>query len=129
VYRDLAGNPDVDPVPGVIALRLEGALFFVTADSLEDRIDELIDTAETPPEVVILDLQSVTFVDAQGASKLGEIAGNLRGRGLPFRLAAVKPQVMEVFVRDGLIERIGPSNVHLNVDAAVTAHLEVESRK
>ncbi len=129
VYRDLADNPDVDPIPGVIALRLEGALFFVTADSLEDRIDQLVDTTEAPPEVVILDLQSVTFVDAQGAGKLREIAENLHAKGIPFRLAAVKPQAMDVFVLDGLIERIGPSNVHLNVDAAVRAHLEVERRK
>ncbi|HYI24764.1 MAG TPA: sulfate permease [Thermomicrobiales bacterium] len=124
VYRDPSDRSDVDLIPGVIALRLEGALFFVTADSLEDRIDELVDTAESPPGVVILDLQSVTFVDAQGAGKLGEIAENLRAKGLPFRLAAVKPQVMDVFVRDGLVERIGPSNFYLNVDAAVNAHLE-----
>jgi SulP family sulfate permease len=123
VFRDLSDRSDVDPVPGVIALRLEGALFFVTADSLEDRIDDLVDTAGSPPGVVILDLQSVPFVDAQGAGKLGEIAENLRARGLPLWLAAVKPQAMEVFVRDGLIERIGPANVHLNVDAAVNAHL------
>jgi MFS superfamily sulfate permease-like transporter len=123
VFREFDNHPDDEQIPGVVALRLDGALFFVTADSLEDRIEELIGTAEDPVSVVVFDLQSVYTVDSQGAGKLGEIADGLRARGVSFRLARVKPQVMEVLARDGQIERIGAANVHIDVNGAVEAHL------
>ena len=123
VFREIENHPDDERIPGVVALRLDGALFFVTADSLEDRIEELIDTSEQPPSVVVFDLQGVTFVDSQGAGKLGEIADSLRAKGLSFRLARVKPRVMDVLERDGQVQRIGPENIHLDVNEAVEAHL------
>jgi SulP family sulfate permease len=124
VFREIEDHPDDERIPGVVALRLDGALFFVTADSLEDRIDELVGTAEPPPSAVVFDLQSVNFIDSQGAGKLGEIAGNLHAKGLSFRLARVKPRVMAVLERDGLVQRIGAANFHLDVEEAVEAHLE-----
>lgn len=124
VFRELEDYPGDEQIPGVAALRLDGALFFVTAESLEERIHELLRTADTPPDVVIFNLQSVNFVDSQGASKLGEIADYLHANGVSFRLARVKPRVMDVLERDGLIQRIGPASVHLDVAEAVEAHLK-----
>ena len=72
---------------------------------------------------MVFDLQSVNFIDSQGAGKLGEIADGLRAKGVSFRLARVKPRVMDVLERDGLVERIGPANFHLDVNEAVEAHL------
>src|SRR5215218_5497086 len=74
-----------------------------------------VGTAEHPVSVVVFDLQ--------GAGKLGEIADSLHAKGLSFRLARVKPRVMDVLERDGLVERIGPANFHLDVNQAVEAHL------
>jgi len=123
VFREIDEHPDDERIPGVIALRLEGALFFVTADSLEDRIEELVGAAEHPASVVVLDFQSVYIVDSQGAAKLGEIADNLHAKGISFRLARVKPPVREVLERDGIVERIGPGNFYLDVNQAVEAYL------
>jgi anti-anti-sigma factor len=123
VFRELDDHPEDERIPGIVAFRLDGALFFVTADSLEDRIHELVKDAEFPPEVVIFDCQSVNFIDSQGASKLVDIADYLHEKGVSFRMARVKPRVIEVLERDGLIQRIGPANFHLDVDEAAEAHL------
>jgi SulP family sulfate permease len=123
VFREIDEHPEDERIPGVVALRLEGALFFVTADSLEDRIEELIGAAQSPVGGVVLDFQSVYIIDSQGAGKLGEIADGLHAKGLSFRLARVKPAVMEVLERDGLVERIGPGNFYLDVNQAVEAYL------
>ena len=45
VFRDLAENPDDETFPGIVVLRLDGGLFFATAEALEDRIRELADAA------------------------------------------------------------------------------------
>jgi sulfate permease, SulP family len=73
--------------------------------------------------VVIFDCQSMNFIDSQGASKLIDIAEYLHANGVSFRMARVKPRVIEVLERDGLVQRIGPANFHLDVDEAAEAHL------
>jgi sulfate permease, SulP family len=123
VFRELDDHPEDERIPGVIAFRLDGALFFVTADSLEDRIHEFVKDSECPPEVVIFDCQSVNFIDSQGAGKLVDIADYLHANDVSFRMARVKPRVIEVLERDGLIQRIGPANFHLDVNEAVEAYL------
>ncbi len=129
VFRELEEFPGDEQIPGVVALRLDGSLYFVTADSLEERIHELVRTADTPPEVVILNFQSVNFIDSQGASKLGEIADYLEAKGVSFRLARVKPLVKDVLQRDGLIQQIGPANFNFDVAEAVEAHQEQSRSK
>jgi SulP family sulfate permease len=124
VFREIEDHPGDEPVPGVVAVRLDGALFFVTADALEDRIHDLVYAADPPPEVVVFNCQSVNFIDSQGAGKLGDIANQLHEKGVAFRLARVKPRVMDVLERDGLVQRIGQANFHLDVAEAVEAHLE-----
>ena len=43
VFRDLDENPDDETFPGIAVLRLDGGLFFATAEALEDRVRELTD--------------------------------------------------------------------------------------
>ena len=43
VFRDLSENPDDQTYDGVAVLRLDGGLFFATADALENRIRSLVD--------------------------------------------------------------------------------------
>jgi SulP family sulfate permease len=118
-FQQVDESTDVEQIPGVIAVGINGGLFFVTADPLGDRIRELVEEAATPPELVVLDLRSVNFLDSQGASKVGEIADFLHKEGVAFKLAHVKPGVMEVLTRDGQTERIGASNIYPNIDQAV----------
>jgi high affinity sulfate transporter 1 len=124
LFREVEGHPDVEQIPGVVAFRLDGDLFFVTADAVEDRVETLLDTAAEAPQAMVFDMQSVEFVDAQGAGKLGEIADSVRAKGVAFRLARVKPRVMDILARDGLVEHIGAEHFHPNVNAAVEAHLK-----
>jgi anti-anti-sigma factor len=123
VFRDLDDFPGDEQVPGVLILRLEGALFFVTADSLEERIQNLVDQAEGPIELVILDCQSVNFIDAQGAEKLDSIARYLDDRKIDFCLARVKSNVQDVLERSGVVAQIGRHNLYLDVSGAVDAYL------
>ena len=123
VFRELDEHPGDEQISGVVALRMDGALFFVTADSVEDRIEELIAASDTPTEMVIFDLGSVNFIDSQGSSKIGDIADSLHAKDLSFRLARVKPRVLEVLERDDQIERIGRENINLDVAEAVDAYL------
>jgi anti-anti-sigma factor len=71
----------------------------------------------------VLDLEGVTFVDSQGAAKLGEIHEQTAAGGIALRLAHVKPQVLAVLERDGLVELIGADHIHGNCHRAIEAEL------
>ena len=121
VFRDLVENPEDETLPRLVVLRLDGGLFFATAEALEERIRELQDGADPPLRTLVLDLEGVNFIDAQGAAKLKEIEELTGAEGISLRLARVKPNVRAVLEVDGLIERIGSDHIHGNVHRAVEA--------
>ena len=88
---------------GAVELRLEGGLFFATSQALEERVRELL--AGGPVSAVVLDLESVHYVDSQGAAQLAAILELVEDAGATLRLARVDPGVREVLRADGFPER------------------------
>jgi sulfate permease, SulP family len=126
VFRDLDENPDDETFPGIAVLRLDGGLFFATAEALEDRVRGL---EEGHRRALVLDLEGANFIDSQGAAKVTEIHQLTEAEGITLRLARVKPQVLAVLQADGIIDRIGADHIHGNVHRAVEAQLaDVEER-
>ena len=119
VFRDLAEHPEDETFPGTVVLRMDGGIFFATADVLEDRVR----TAMLAPDVdgVVLHFAGVNFVDSQGAATVSEIIRMAEESGVDLRLAAVRPAVRRMLERDGAVERLGADRIHGNVHRAVTA--------
>jgi high affinity sulfate transporter 1 len=122
VFRDIEENPDDETFEGIIVLRLDGGLFFATAEALENRIRDLV--VDERVRALVLDLEGVNFVDSQGVAKLTEIHELLLADEIGFRLARIKPRVLAVLRADGAVDRIGPDHVHGNVHRAVQAELD-----
>ncbi len=120
VYRDISNNPEDEQPPGIAVVRLDGDLFFATADALEDRIRDVIHP-QSGLDGIVLDCEGINFVDSQGSAKMAEIARLVEDSGLTLRLARVKPAVAATLERDGLLERIGSDHIHGNVYRAVQA--------
>ncbi len=121
-FRDLLANPDDELVPGVVVVRLDGGLFFATADALEDRIRALIQE-EPDARAVVLDCEGINFLDSQGSVTVDDVLMLCSQAGLDLRLARVKPDVQAVLEREGTIERLGSDHIHGNVHLAVQAQL------
>ena len=121
VFRDLDENPGDETFPGILVMRLDGGLFFATAEALEDRIRALAGEHHA----LVLDLEGVNFIDAQGSAKLTELHQLAEADGVTLRLARVKPQVLAVLRADGVVDRIGADHIHGNVHGAVEAQLAV----
>ena len=123
MFRDLEEHPDDVQLEEVVPVRLDGGLFFATADALEDRIRDLV---STHPRLtgVVLDCEGINFVDSQGAAKLADLATYARQTGLTLRLARLKPEVRATLERDGVVDMIGADRIHGNVHRAVQAQLD-----
>ena len=121
VFRDVVENPDDEQIPGVVVLRLDGGLFFATADALGDKVRALIQGPDV--RCVVLDCEGINFLDSQGSASIDDLLVLCRQADVTLRLARVKPAVRATLEREGTIERLGSENVHGNVHRAVEAQL------
>ncbi len=122
VYRDVLDNPDDELISGVVVVRLDGGLFFATADALQDRVRTLVQDG-SDVHGVVLDCEGINFLDSQGSATLDDLLVLCEESGVDLRLARVKPDVRAVLGREGTIERLGHDHIHGNVHRAVEAQL------
>jgi MFS superfamily sulfate permease-like transporter len=116
-------DPGDETFPGIVILRMDGGLFFATADALEDRVREVA-LASGDATAIIIDFVSIDYIDAQGASKMREILELADQAGFTLRLARVKPAILELLERDGFIDLIGTERIHEGIEPAVVAQQE-----
>ena len=115
VFRSIDEYPDSETYPGLLVLRFDAGLFFASADALEDRLRALVLQADPPMHTIVIDFEGVNFIDTQGSgmiAKFLEVAPNYE---LELRLTRVKPDVKALLQRDGVIDRLGESQIYGNV--------------
>jgi high affinity sulfate transporter 1 len=122
VFRELDEHPGDLVFPEVAVIRLDGGLFFATADALEDRLREVIHSSPGLTGIV-LDCEAISFVDSQGSAAMADLVQLAEDSAVNLRLARLKPVVRATLDRDGVIERIGADRIHGNVYRAVDAEL------
>jgi SulP family sulfate permease len=128
VFREIELYPDDEQLPGLLVLGLDGGLFFATAEAVGDRLRDLALTRQPQLTTIVLDCRSVFQIDSQGSAQLRELLEFARQTGISLQLARVKPQVIEVLIRDGFVEDIGASNIHDSLNDAVQTHLTFTQR-
>lgn len=124
VFRSVEEYPDSETYPGLLAMRFDAGLFFASSDALEDRLRELAQDADTPYDTIIISFEGVDFIDSQGSEKLAEILDLAETYGAEIRLAHVKPSVLSLLRRDGVIDTLGEDNVYGNVYEAADDRIQ-----
>ena len=120
VFREVDEHPEDTVYPDVAVIRLDGGLFFATADAFDDRLREVIQERRELTGIV-LDCGGINFIDSQGVGKLSDIVDLAQESGVTLRLARLKPSVRATLERDGVIERLGAEHIHGNIYRAVEA--------
>jgi SulP family sulfate permease len=123
-FLELDEYPDNQTFPGLSILRFDGGLFFVNADALGDRLRIVSTQADVPLNGVVLSMEGVNFIDAEGADMLKNIAQSGLDQGIDLHLTSIKSQVHEILQRDGVIDLVGADHIHNNIASAVVMHLE-----
>ncbi len=126
-FFDLEQHPDCETYPGLRILRFDGGLFFVNADALADRLRDIRVRSTAGLDGVILSMEGVNFIDTEGADTLKAIAKAGADLNIDLYLARVKPQVMAVLERDGVVELIGRDHIHDSIAAAVEVHTTLQA--
>ena len=106
-WNDLQRHPENVAAEGVVVLRVEGALFFADADHV--RAVARRRGGREGVHAVVLDLETVPFVDVTAAAMLGNLRDELDASGVRLYVARDVGQVRDVLRRTGEDRRVYPS--------------------
>jgi high affinity sulfate transporter 1 len=110
LYAELEGHPENATVPGVAIVRVEGQLFFGNADTVEAT---LLERARRPgTRAVVVDAQSVPYVDISAVDMLQRLAAELESRGVALRIAqdvAIVRDLFDAAGADPLLQSVYPT--------------------
>jgi SulP family sulfate permease len=102
-WRSLARNPEARPMPGVLALRIDGPLFFASTAAVQSAVMSAVTTQTAH---LILSLGGVGTVDAQGLEVLDELHERLAEQEVTLWLAGARAPIRDALDAAGIPERI-----------------------
>ncbi len=126
-FRALEDFPDYETYDGLLIIRFDGGMYFVTTEVFVDQLRERVAAADPAIERVVIDFESVNFLDSQGSGELDRVVKTLADRGVSVRFARLKTGVQVMLDADGVIVRLGADRVHTSIDDAVNAALAESS--
>ena len=113
-------------IPGLLIYRFDASLVFFNADYFKDRVLELSNGADTFPKWLLLDAESIPFLDITGADALEALRSELAGRGTVLAIARAKGLFYAMLERTGVAGRIGTAHFFSTVHDGVHAFLETQ---
>ncbi|PIE71115.1 MAG: sodium-independent anion transporter [Deltaproteobacteria bacterium] len=104
----------------IAAVRFDGSLIFTNASYLEDKVLEYINKK---PDLrnILIESSGINDLDASGEEALSILVESVRDTGRGIFFSAVKEEVMAVFERTHLIDKIGRENIFATGEQALTA--------
>lgn len=121
-WVDAGRHPEAARIPGVAIYRIQGVLFFASADVVRKAVRKGVLESDPVPASVILDLEALVDIDVTSVIMLDDLSSDLERHGVDVILTNVHTNVKEVLAREGLIERLGPEKVLGTVDEAVARY-------
>ena len=107
-WGDRARHPENRPSPGVVVLRVDGGLFFANADPVRRRVRQA--AAREGVHAIVLDAETIPYVDVTAAEMLAGLAEDLERIGVELVLARDIGPVRDVLRRaDVEVERVYPT--------------------
>lgn len=119
-FTDLARNKDDVPIPGLLIVRPESGLFFANADHVRDEVRAAV--ARAHPHAVVLDAETVPFIDVTAITMIEQLASDLNRDGIQLAIARDIGGVRDVIARahDSDVDIPAYPTVQAAVDALTT---------
>ncbi|MCX7593978.1 MAG: SulP family inorganic anion transporter, partial [Fischerella sp.] len=109
---------EVKTCPHVLAIRVDGSLYFANTKYLEDQLLQAI--AQWPElEHLVLVCSAINFIDASALETLQNLMDELKQAGVNFYLAEVKGPVMDRLNKTDFLDRLGRDRVFLSTHQAM----------
>ncbi len=119
VYRNIRRRPEAKTIPGLLIFRLDGDLFFANADHCAEQIKRAIQDAAQPVLEVLMDYETINFVDTTAAEVLVKLQAELARKHILLSLARVRDSVREILRRMGVEAAIGAEHFYDSITLGV----------
>jgi len=107
-FSDRARHPDNEPIPGVLAFRVEAALLYFNVEHvLRDVLQRVRETAPGL-KLVICDLSNSPYVDLAGARMLARLHDELEAQHLELLVVEAHGTQRDLLRAEGLEKLVGP---------------------
>ena len=106
-YSDSARHESNEPIAGVVAFRVEAAIWYFNQEHVHDTVLDHIDQLSDPPRLVVCDLSNAADVDIAGARMLLTLHTELQRRGIHFRVVEARSHVRDMLRVEGVEEAVG----------------------
>ena len=120
-YRDVHRHPDALTFPGLLIWRAGGDLFFASIGHFNEGLKAALASSRPRITHVLLDADSVNFIDTSAADALLISIQHLQNQGITFAFARVRDSVREPMRLAGIEAIIGPENFLERVTDGVRA--------
>ena len=119
--HDIGDDDQAVSIPGLVAYRFYGPLFFANVGVFIDRLKGFIDDAPHPVRQVLIDASAMPSIDLTAVEKLRPFFQNLRDQGIELAIARVRHPLEQIRVGSEL-EPLFPEELAFDdVSAAVEA--------
>jgi sulfate permease, SulP family len=122
-FSDMARHPENEPIPGVLAFRVEASLVYFNVDHVLETVRR---RAESEPGLkrVVYDLSNTPYVDVAGARMLKRLHDELAGKQIDLRVVGAHSEVRDRLRFAKLQDWVGPINRHVSLHEAVAISTE-----
>ena len=106
---------------GVVLYEIHGPLFFGASQKFQDTLLNL----HQKPEILILRMRNVPFMDATGAYHLKQLVKHLKSQNIEILLSGVGEEVKEELEKSGFHELVGRANMLSDIQEALKKSREI----
>lgn len=122
-FRDLRHHPHDETFAGLLIVHPVGRLYFANAARVHERVMELVQAAETPVRVLMLDASSISDLEYTVIAGLETFQRELNERGIQLWVAALNPKPLEMLERHAQASHQSAGQMFISVADAVDAYL------
>jgi SulP family sulfate permease len=128
-YRDVRRHPEVRTFPGLLIWRAGGDLFFASIGHLIEGLKNALAATLPPANHVLLDADSVNFIDTSACDTLLNSIKELQSQGITFAFARVRDEVRDRMRLGGIETVVGSTNFYERVTDGVRAWQQQRARR
>lgn len=120
-YKNIQRFPEAAVREDVLAIRWDGQLYYANKDYFKSSLSTRVAEKGTALRLVVLNAESMNYVDASGGLALLQFVQNLQENGIAFHLAGAIGPVRDKLKVMGLNELIGEDYYFVRTSEAIDA--------
>jgi len=105
--------------PQILELRPDNCIFFGNAEYTMERILMRVEEQKTPLKFLLLDFESIAFMDISGVDELFGLLDELKARNIEMAFLYVHLPVKKVLENTGFLDRVGRDRVKEKMGEAI----------